>query len=554
MAQSPSNISTRPALKSVSNSTPKLPSRPLCVFGMPPILITGPFAPDSDFQTNRLAVLCPPPKPIRGLGLDCVDLGNSRSQVRLPLIPRRPALRPRLSSSFDCDKSMASLKLGPNPLPRVHPATSPVIPALSFGKPTFNSLRDLDIQYTSCLSLNALSPQSPPLNYSYSPVSLSPSWSLDSMLTPSAFSSPDSTSSSPSSDIRPCASSWLSRIPSSVKTEATLDILLTPDMTVPFLVDVNMFSESASPISNSGVNPAHITLDHSPLPSINTSPQDVFTSTHYDVNGFTTSVILNVSPSLSPMCDDDSPLPSIVTSPQDVFISTEFHHYDPNGFTRSLMHIAGASTPACGDGSPNNSPVLHRPPSVLPDVKVAPRPRLPKRKSSTQDVSVKKKEPERAVDFGSPILNAHHGITQAELEAKASRYKQRNPEAEDYDKQWLASFSGKLSAMGEMVDHFRCYVDGCTQVNRRRDHMVAHIGSHLNQRQFKCDKCSSRFARNNELKRHQLSHDGSRPFTCTQCPATFKRQDLLARHLKNTHESGKENAPRKKIKLEKLEQ
>ncbi|KAJ7667744.1 hypothetical protein DFH06DRAFT_1469658 [Mycena polygramma] len=539
MAQSPSNISTRPALKSVSvhsNSAPKLPSRPLCVFEMPPILITGQSVPDSDFQTNRLAVLCPPPKPIRGLGLDFVDLYNSRSQLRLPLVPRRPALRPRISSSFDCDKSMASLKLGANPLP-LHSATSPVIPALSFGKPTFNSLRDLDIQHPSCLSLNALSPQSP-LNDSYSPVSLSPSWSLDSMLTPSAFSSPDSTSSSPSSDSRPCASSLLSRIPSSVKTEATLDVLLTPDMTVPFLVDVNMFSESASPFSNSGVNPAHITLDHSPLPSINTSPQDVFTSTefrHYDLNGFTTSLIHNVSPSLPPMCDDDSPLPSIITFPQDVFISTEFHHYDSNGFTRSLMHMAGASTPAR----------TITPPSVLPDVKVAPRPRLPKRKSSTQDVSVKKKESERAVDFGSPILNAHHGITQAELEAKASRYQQRNPGVEDFDKQWLASFSGKLSAMGEMVDHFRCYVDGCTQVNRRRDHMVAHIGSHLNQRQFKCDKCSSRFARNNELKRHQLSHDGSRPFTCTQCPAAFKRQDLLARHLKNTHESWEGECPPK---------
>ncbi|KAJ7047630.1 hypothetical protein C8F04DRAFT_1059532 [Mycena alexandri] len=183
---------------------------------------------------------------------------------------------------------------------------------------------------------------------------------------------------------------------------------------------------------------------------------------------------------------------------------------------------------------------------------VASRPRIVKRKSSTQDVSVRKavkkeREQTRSIAPRTPILDAHRGITQAELEAKAFRYRQRNPRDEDFDKQWLASFSGKLSAEGEMIHDFRCYVVGCKQVNKRRDHMVVHIGSHLNQRNFKCERCPSSFVRKNELNRHERSHEAARPFSCSHCPATFRRQDLLARHEHNKHQPGKENA-RKKVK------
>ncbi|KAJ7904227.1 hypothetical protein B0H14DRAFT_3421022 [Mycena olivaceomarginata] len=143
-------------------------------------------------------------------------------------------------------------------------------------------------------------------------------------------------------------------------------------------------------------------------------------------------------------------------------------------------------------------------------------PRVPKRKAPTQDASPKKRqkkdiEPERAVAFGTPILDAYYGITQTELEAKAARYQQRNPGVEDFDKLWLASFSGKLTAAGEMTEDFRCYVVGCSQVNRKRDHMVVHVGSHLDQRMFKCEHCPKRYRRKNELNRHERYHDGLRP-------------------------------------------
>jgi len=89
------------------------------------------------------------------------------------------------------------------------------------------------------------------------------------------------------------------------------------------------------------------------------------------------------------------------------------------------------------------------------------------------------------INFGTPVFDAHRGIDIEELKAKAERYRLRN-QGRDYDKRWLISFAGKLSARGELVEEFRCYVAGCRQVNKRRDHILIHVGAHLDQRPFKC--------------------------------------------------------------------
>ncbi|KAJ7095137.1 hypothetical protein B0H15DRAFT_828231 [Mycena belliarum] len=83
--------------------------------------------------------------------------------------------------------------------------------------------------------------------------------------------------------------------------------------------------------------------------------------------------------------------------------------------------------------------------------------------------------------------------------------------------------------------------------------MSVHVGSHLDQRPFRCEQCPSTFLRKNELKRHENGHDAARPFSCSHCKTTFRRQDLLTRHVKSKHAKGldenKENArPRKKAK------
>ncbi|KAG6832902.1 hypothetical protein H0H92_004786 [Tricholoma furcatifolium] len=138
------------------------------------------------------------------------------------------------------------------------------------------------------------------------------------------------------------------------------------------------------------------------------------------------------------------------------------------------------------------------------------------------------------IDFGTPVLDAHRGISLDDLMLKAERYRLRNP-GQPYDKNWLASFAGKLTERGELMGDFRCYVSGCTQTNKRRDHILIHMGSHLDQRPFPCAYCPSRFLRKNECKRHEASHSGVKPFLCETCDSAFVRQDLLKRHTARAH-------------------
>ncbi|KII95803.1 hypothetical protein PLICRDRAFT_129799 [Plicaturopsis crispa FD-325 SS-3] len=121
------------------------------------------------------------------------------------------------------------------------------------------------------------------------------------------------------------------------------------------------------------------------------------------------------------------------------------------------------------------------------------------------------------------------------------------------------AYAGKLSERGQLIDDFRCYVTGCTQTNKRRDHMMVHVGAHVDQRPFACSSCPMHFLRRNECKRHEASHTGSKPFTCHLCSRydnkSFARQDLLKRHLNRAHgfdtSANKENVPaRKKSRVE----
>ena len=98
------------------------------------------------------------------------------------------------------------------------------------------------------------------------------------------------------------------------------------------------------------------------------------------------------------------------------------------------------------------------------------------------------------IDLGTPVINAHFGITLQDLQEKAERYRLRNsiPLAGGielvYDKRWLLAFVGKLSQQGELIREFRCYVVGCSQTNKRRDHILIHLGGHLGHRPFRCSE------------------------------------------------------------------
>lgn len=89
------------------------------------------------------------------------------------------------------------------------------------------------------------------------------------------------------------------------------------------------------------------------------------------------------------------------------------------------------------------------------------------------------------INLGTPVFDAHRGIDIEVLKAKAERYRLRN-QGREYDKRWLISFAGKLTNRGELMDEFRCYIAGCKQTNKRRDHILIHVGAHLDQRPFKC--------------------------------------------------------------------
>lgn len=146
-------------------------------------------------------------------------------------------------------------------------------------------------------------------------------------------------------------------------------------------------------------------------------------------------------------------------------------------------------------------------------------------------------EPDRGIysdPHPSPILNAHLGIELSDLAFRAERYRARHS-AQEIDRGWLMHFAGKLSDRGELIEEFRCYVVGCGQRNKRRDHIIVHVGAHVDQRPFGCSMCPQRFLRKNECKRHEASHTGVRPYHCDVCGQTFVRQDLLKRHTKRTH-------------------
>ena len=157
----------------------------------------------------------------------------------------------------------------------------------------------------------------------------------------------------------------------------------------------------------------------------------------------------------------------------------------------------------------------------------------------------------------TPVYNVHEGISEYDLQRRANRYRRRYP-GRSLDRHWLLKYAGKLNKDGKAIEDYRCYISGCPQVNKRRDHIIVHICSHANERPFACrhwllrfslfcaNKCEltglfcsqMTFLRRNECKRHEAGHSGLKPFVCRLCPppaAKFARQDLLTRHARRAH-------------------
>lgn len=249
---------------------------------------------------------------------------------------------------------------------------------------------------------------------------------------------------------------------------------------------------------------------------------------------------------------------------------------EENSLPTELLSEVERGQDTCEDYDPSEyEPSVFESPSdqeYTPSTPNLIRHRIAKRKETTDTGMLSARlihspKPIVKIDLGTPVINAHFGVTLSELQEKAERYRIRNnisltSETElEYDKRWLLAFVGKLSQQGELVHEFRCYVTGCAQTNKRRDHILIHLGGHLGHRPFKCSvwyvcvrlylltscfalwrivlmcrvSSPSRFLRKNECKRHELSHTGERPFICDLCLVSFVRQDLLKRHTSRTH-------------------
>jgi hypothetical protein len=87
----------------------------------------------------------------------------------------------------------------------------------------------------------------------------------------------------------------------------------------------------------------------------------------------------------------------------------------------------------------------------------------------------------------TPVLNAHLGIHVDDLIRRAEKYRARNP-GQPLCQQWLLAYAGQLSEQGEQLGEWRCYVVGCSQKNKRRDHILTHVGSHVDERPFQCER------------------------------------------------------------------
>ncbi|KAI0068831.1 hypothetical protein BV25DRAFT_1833976 [Artomyces pyxidatus] len=185
--------------------------------------------------------------------------------------------------------------------------------------------------------------------------------------------------------------------------------------------------------------------------------------------------------------------------------------------------------------------VLQHSNSVSPSMKLDPSPILP----ATTELREAPPSPD------TPIFDAHLGVDLRDLQHRANRYRRRYPGA-GIDRSWLLLYAGKTAKDGSSTENYRCYVSGCSQTNKRRDHMVVHVGSHVGERPFVCNYCKMRFLRRNECKRHEANHSGEKPYTCDRCSPVVKfgRQDLLTRHMRRMHGEDGVGKDRKRSRVE----
>ncbi|KAI6047113.1 hypothetical protein EDC04DRAFT_2556785 [Pisolithus marmoratus] len=280
-------------------------------------------------------------------------------------------------------------------------------------------------------------------------------------------------------------------------------------------------------------------------PSVTINPLDTLRSSPH-------SVLPNQTPLL--------PLHDIVKAAADQITESPIHDFPSSTSFNVLEHSV---TPPASEG---DKQVTRSPPTQEEPARESRQPfvRLPKLEVGDTYTFPQPQALENHEDHASavketcfsPVLNAHHGIDLRELKRRAEKYRLNHP-GEIITRSWLSHFAGKLSQRGELLDDYRCYVIGCNHQNKRRDHILVHVGAHVDQRPFACSVCSQRFLRKNECKRHEATHSGRRPYCCDVCGRYFSRKDLIRKHLKRVHwiwsDNYTERRVEKRVKLEEVD-
>ena len=126
---------------------------------------------------------------------------------------------------------------------------------------------------------------------------------------------------------------------------------------------------------------------------------------------------------------------------------------------------------------------------------------------------------------------SYEGVSEQLVAQKTKYFRMMNP-GERLSDDLIFNFAGRLSANGDPILGYRCYIVGCGKTTKRKDHMGDHIRTHLGEKPFTCSiwyvymsphsehyvsdqiRSGLGFIRNNDCQRHENNHRPDKKFIC----------------------------------------
>ena len=83
------------------------------------------------------------------------------------------------------------------------------------------------------------------------------------------------------------------------------------------------------------------------------------------------------------------------------------------------------------------------------------------------------------------LQNTYLGVSGEDVARKTKYFMMINPGKRLSD-ELIFTFAGRLSESGEVMQGYRCYLNGCSKMTKRKDHMGDHVRTHLGEKPFQC--------------------------------------------------------------------